>query len=204
MRKTLGILLGLLVRVWVATLRLRVVVDPALRLSEKTPIVLAFLHGQQLLIVGARRRRSTVTLISLSRDGELQAGAMRALGLGRVRGSSSRAGARGLRAIVRAIVAGADAAFAVDGPRGPLGRAKPGAALAAALSGARLVPVAAAGRRVVVLDRSWDRFEIPLPFSRVAICVGAMLDARAARRQPELVDRVLGELRQKAGQALAN
>ena len=73
--------------------------------------------------------------------------------------------------------------------------------MAAALSGARLVPVAAAGRRVVVLKGTWDRFEIPLPFSRVAICIGAMLDARAARSHPELVDRALGELRQKAEQA---
>ena len=202
MRKTLGFLLGLLVRLWVATLRVRVVVDPALRLDDAGPIVLGFLHGQQFLVLGARRRRRTVTLISLSRDGELQTGVMRALGIGCARGSSSRAGARGLLGIVRALTTGADAAFAVDGPRGPLGRAKPGAATAAELSSARLVPLAAAGSRVIVLRRTWDRFEIPLPFSRVAISIGGMLDAGAARRRPEALDRALGELRQRAERML--
>ena len=64
-----------------------------------------------------------------------------------VRGSSSRGGARGLAALVRRLKTGRfDAAFAVDGPRGPYGVPKPGAALAARAAGAVVVPMGSAGR----------------------------------------------------------
>ena len=74
--------------------------------------------------------------------------------------------------MIRAVREGADAAFAVDGPRGPLYTAKRGALVVAERARARLVPVACAARRTWVLQRAWDRFEIPLPFTTVAIAVG--------------------------------
>ena len=68
---------------------------------------------------------------------------MRAQGLGVVRGSSSRGGASCAQAACARTDGPLDAAFAVDGPRGPRGRAKPGVALAARLARARLVPMGA-------------------------------------------------------------
>jgi len=186
-RTLIGFALAIVVRLWLVTLRVRVLVHPALDLAGDRPIVLGFWHGQQLLLLGARRRRLTATLVSLSRDGELQSGVMRGLGFLVERGSSSRGGARGLRSIVRRVCQGADAAFAVDGPRGPRARAKPGAALAAAAAGARLVPTAAFASRALVLERTWDCFEIPLPFARVVVVLGAPLDAAEAACRPELI-----------------
>ena len=71
---------------------------------------------------------------------------------------------------------GADAAFAVDGPRGPRGVAKAGAVLAARLTGAVMVPMAGIVRRGLVLDRAWDRFAVAWPFSVVDVALGAPLD----------------------------
>ena len=82
-------------------------------------------------------------------------------------------------AMIRAVRGGADAAFAVDGPRGPLHSAKRGALVVAERARAELVPVACAARRTWVLHQAWDRFEIPLPFTTVAIAVG-----RARRFEP--------------------
>ena len=158
-------------------------VDPALEAMSDRPWVLAFWHGTQWPLLAWRRRRSTVVLVSLSRDGMMQARALSMQGLRVVRGSRSRGGARGLASLVRMMKRdGVDAAFAVDGPRGPRGVVKGGAVVAARAAGAVLVPMAGAVRRGIVLRRAWDRFAIAWPFTRV-------------RRRARLPDRSSGRRR---------
>jgi lysophospholipid acyltransferase (LPLAT)-like uncharacterized protein len=177
-RGLLGGLLGLVARAWLFTLRLRVEVDPALEALEgETPWVLAFWHGTQWPLLAWARRRRTVVMVSWSKDGAMQARALTRLGLEIVRGSSSRGGARGLVALVRALRRGdRDAAFAVDGPRGPRRKAKPGVVAAARAAGALLVPIGAAVERGLVLGRAWDRFVLAWPFSRVVVRLGGAID----------------------------
>jgi lysophospholipid acyltransferase (LPLAT)-like uncharacterized protein len=195
--KVLGWCVGMLVRMWALTWRIRVLLGPGVALAGPQRVVFAFFHGQQMALVRARQR-SVATLVSWSADGELQTGAMSALGVSVVRGSSSRGGAAGLRALVRGLREGChDLAFAVDGPRGPRGRSKPGAALAARRSGAALVPVASSASHRIVLASAWDRFEIPLPFARVVIVAGTPIDARAAESCP-LLDAAIEQCRLRA------
>jgi lysophospholipid acyltransferase (LPLAT)-like uncharacterized protein len=176
-RVTLGVVLGVVVRLWLATLRVQVRVDPALSAAQDRPWVLAFWHGTQWPLLAWRRRGPTVVLVSWSPDGAMQARALRAQGLMVVRGSSSRGGARGLAALVRAMKRdGADAAFAVDGPRGPRGVVKGGAVVAARAAGAVLVPAAGAIRHGMVLRRAWDRFAIAWPFTRVDVALGGPIE----------------------------
>ena len=175
-----GLLGGLIVRLWLATLRVRVVTHPALEGVRDRPWVMAFWHGTQWPLLAWRRRRPTVVLVSWSRDGRMQARALRVQGFEVVRGSNSHGGARGLAALVRAMRRGADAAFAVDGPRGPHGVVKGGAVVAARAAGAVLVPVAGAVRRGVVLRRAWDRFAIAWPFTRVDVTFGDPVDPATA------------------------
>jgi lysophospholipid acyltransferase (LPLAT)-like uncharacterized protein len=169
------------------------------RLPERA--VYAFWHGNQMALVGARRPRLGV-LVSRSLDGELQTGVLAAFGIAAARGSSSRGGSEGLRALVRWVRRGGSAAFAVDGPRGPRGVCKPGAEAAASLARVPLVAVAAAASRAWVLDRTWDRFSIPAPFCRIAVATRAV-------GQPELgdvphaVERALAAARHDAEAALA-
>ncbi|MCB9576372.1 MAG: DUF374 domain-containing protein [Polyangiaceae bacterium] len=187
MRFCIGFAVGLLVRLWGWTWRVRVHAPAALGVE---PMVLAFWHGTQLALTRARPPRTTA-LVSWSRDGAVSHGAMRALGLGVVRGSSSRGGASGLRAIIRRLRAGGSAVFAVDGPRGPLHRAKPGAAQAARLGKARLVPVGAWASRRWLLSRAWDHFQLPLPFARIVVVAGPALDPARALAQPELLEQAI-------------
>jgi hypothetical protein len=169
--------MGIVARVWLATLRVRVIVDPRLDAADDRPWVLAFFHGTQWPLLAWRRRRKTVVLVSLSRDGQMQAKALALQGLRVVRGSSSRGGVRGLAALVRRMKRErADAAFAVDGPRGPYGVAKPGALAAARAVGGVLVPMGSAMERGMVLDRAWDRFALAWPFSRVTVRLGAPIE----------------------------
>lgn len=167
-----GFFLGLLARVWLWTLRVDVEMAPELVTSTE-PWVLSFFHGTQWPLLAWKRRRTTAVMVSLSRDGRTQARALARLGFSVVRGSSSRGGARGLASLIRALKAGRDVAFAVDGPRGPCGIPKPGAALAARRAGALLVPMGSAMQRGHVFERAWDRFALAWPFSRVAVVLGA-------------------------------
>lgn len=174
LRALLGIAIGLLARLWIATLRVRLEVHP--ELPADPPWVLSFFHGTQWPLLAWRRRRGTVVMVSLSADGAMQARALGALGLRVVRGSSSRGGARGFAALVRAMRGGLDAAFAVDGPRGPCGEPKPGAVVAARRTRAVLVPMGSAVSRGKVFERAWDRFALAWPFSPVAVVLGAPVD----------------------------
>ena len=174
-----GLMVGLFARLWLSTLRLSVVVHPSLQAVGNRPWVLALWHGQMMPLLSYRLRRRTVALVSLSRDGELLCWAFSVLGLSNERGSGSRRGAEGRRAMVRRLRGGWDAAFAADGPRGPRREARPGAIASARDAGGVVVPFTAACARSVVLQRSWDQFEIPLPFSRVAVVLGPPLEPHA-------------------------
>lgn len=178
-RALLGYLLGALARLWLMTLRLELHVHPSLAAvaTDERPWVLAFFHGKQWPLLAWKRRRPTVVLVSLSKDGDIQTRALSTLGFTIVRGSSSRGGARGLAAIVRRLKAGGhDAAFAVDGPRGPYGVAKPGVLLAARAAGALVVPMGSAVRGAKIFARAWDRFELAWPFSRVSVVLDAPVE----------------------------
>jgi lysophospholipid acyltransferase (LPLAT)-like uncharacterized protein len=124
---------------------------------------------------------------------------MRALGFSVIRGSSSRRGASGLKTVVRRLRSGQDAAFAVDGPRGPRGQAKPGAEIAARLARGKCVPLGCAAERACTLKKTWDRFCVPLPFSRVVLWVGPPIEgglaAQAIERANALAERALLEQR---------
>jgi lysophospholipid acyltransferase (LPLAT)-like uncharacterized protein len=176
----LGFVLGLVARLWLWTLRVRVEVHPSLLGDDaaQVPWVLSFFHGTQFPLLAWKRRRKTAVMVSLSKDGAKQARALSLLGFDVVRGSSSREGARGLAALVRMVRReGRDVAFAVDGPKGPYGVPKPGAAFVAGRVGGWLVPMGSAMARGKVFARAWDRFGLPWPFTAVAVVLGAPLPA---------------------------
>lgn len=187
----LGVLLGVIARLWLATLRVRVVVHADLASASDRAWVLAFWHGTQWPLLAWPRRRRTVVMVSHSRDGKLQARALAMQGFRVVRGSSSRGGARGLAALVDVMRRErVDAAFAVDGPRGPREVAKGGAIVAARATGAVVVPMAGAVRRGLVLQRAWDRFALAWPFTRVDVALGRPIDP-AGQGAREEVQRAL-------------
>jgi lysophospholipid acyltransferase (LPLAT)-like uncharacterized protein len=138
--------------------------------------VLVFFHGTQVPLLAWKRRRATAVLVSLSRDGEVQSRVLARAGMRVVRGSSSRGGARGLLELVRALrESPLDAAFAVDGPRGPYGVVHPGAALCARRVDALLVPIGSSARPARVAARAWDRMLLPWPFARAVVVLGPPL-----------------------------
>ncbi len=197
MRAVLGWLLGLVARLWVATLRVRVIEDRALAQAKGRRWVLSFFHGTQLALHALAKRRATAVMVSHSKDGQIQAAAMRSLGFVVVRGSSSRGGAAALAGMVRHVRGGGDAVFAVDGPRGPYGVAKPGAAAVAERGDALLVPAGCAAASAKVLVRAWDKFVLPRPFTRVVIVLGAPV------AEPASLAQAIADCNARAAAALA-
>ncbi len=127
-------------------------------------------------------------MVSWSKDGELQTQVMRRARMEVVRGSTSRGGARALVSMVRALRGAPsddpmDAAFAVDGPRGPLGTVQPGALALARRVDGELVPLGSAALPAKVLVRAWDRMFLPLPFARAVVVVGPELPATAGAQE---------------------
>jgi hypothetical protein len=171
---------ALLIRLLGLTLRYRDRAEPGVTPGYLIPgpSVFAFWH-RSLLVCAHRFRGMGITiLISSSFDGELITRTTELLGFHVVRGSSTRGGAAGLRAMQQAYAEGHCCAITADGPRGPVFVAKPGTALLANSAGPLSADGQPAGTWVGCFYalperawqlRSWDRFLIPKPFSRVVL-----------------------------------
>ena len=134
--------------------------------------IFAFWHGRILPATWFWRDRGIVVMTSQNFDGEWIARIIRRFGYGTARGSTSRGGRRALIQLKRDVAAGRPAAFTVDGPRGPSRRVQPGAVWLAGATGNPILPFHIEADRQWSAP-SWDRTQIPRPFSAVAVAIGA-------------------------------
>ncbi len=128
------------------------------------------------------RRRRIVVMTSRSFDGEYIARFIQRFGYGAARGSSSRGGVGALVEMARLVRAGYPAGFMIDGPRGPRHVAKMGAVLLAKKTGQPVLPFAVNAARHYAAP-SWDRCQLPLPFTRAAVRIAPPIYVPAGRRR---------------------
>jgi lysophospholipid acyltransferase (LPLAT)-like uncharacterized protein len=115
--------------------------------------------------------RNLAGLVSASKDGGLLARVLELFRVEPVRGSSSRRGAQALRELVAWGERGYDLAITPDGPRGPCYTVRDGVIATAQLTGLTIVPSSYRLNWKIKL-KSWDRFQIPVPFARCDIRTG--------------------------------
>ena len=166
-----------------ATVRFRLN-DPAGYFSDvpQEKIIFAIWHNRLSLALILYRRyvarrdrsRKLAALVSASRDGGLLARILELFGVQPVRGSSSRRGAQALREMVSWGERGHDLAITPDGPRGPRYVVQEGVVSTAQLTGLPIVPVAY-HLKWKFCAKSWDRFQVPLPFTLCEVTVGRVL-----------------------------
>ncbi len=137
--------------------------------------IFAFWHGRILPATWFWRDRGIVVMTSQNFDGEWIARIIRRFGYGTARGSTSRGARRALIQLKRDVAAGRPAAFTVDGPRGPARRVQPGAVWLAGATGNPILPFHIEAQRHWSAS-SWDRTQIPRPFSSMAVAIGAPFD----------------------------
>lgn len=150
----------------------------------KLPIY-AVWHDRIFLGTYYFRARGIVFLTSQSRDGEYIARFLQRFGYGVIRGSSTRGGAKGLVEMIRKMKLGLPMGFTVDGPKGPRYVAKTGAVLLAKKSGNPIIPfIVEAGNFFTI--KSWDRLQLPRPFTRAAVFIGKPISVKADAADGEI------------------
>jgi hypothetical protein len=156
------------------TVRVREVLgrERDIRATVAEPYVAAFWHDRFAYPALVWRDGRTAAMVSVHRDGELLARCLERLGVSTVRGSTGRAGEAALMAGVRALRAGTSLGVTPDGPLGPRHVVQPGVIVLASRGGATIVPVSARPRPAIRF-RSWDRFLLPVPGSRIDVAYGA-------------------------------
>jgi len=132
--------------------------------------ILALWHGRILAATPYFANRGIVAMASENFDGEWIARLLGKFGYGAARGSTSRGGPAALRQLVRDVKAHG-VAFTLDGPRGPAAVAQPGAVWLARATGQPLLPFHSEAASSWTL-KSWDRTQIPKPFTTVAMAIG--------------------------------
>jgi len=157
--------------------------------SGRQPI-LGLWHGRIVTGTLFWRRRGFIVITSENFDGEWIARIIRRFGYGTARGSTSRGGVKALVQLKRDMAAGRPAAFTLDGPRGPARLAQPGAVWLAGATGNPILPFHSESEPHWTMS-SWDATQIPKPFSRVAMAIGAPIDV------PDTEERTIEE---KCGQ----
>jgi len=148
--------------------------------AERAPVIVAFWHNRTALMAFFQQRycggRVAATFISRSRDGQFMTEVASHFGIMAVRGSSSRHGTAAALTAIRAAGEGSiDIAITPDGPRGPCYQVQPGLLRLAQITGYPIVPVTYHLGWKYELS-SWDRFQIPFPFSSCRLIMGAPIE----------------------------
>jgi lysophospholipid acyltransferase (LPLAT)-like uncharacterized protein len=169
--------------------------------------VMAFWHGRILPATFYFRRRGIVVITSENFDGEWIARIIERFGYGTARGSTSRGGRKAILQLVRDLKAGRPAGFTLDGPRGPARVAQAGAVWLASTTGNPVLPFHLEASSQWSLP-SWDRTQIPKPFSTVALAVGEPMEvpgdasSEVLEQSRQELERRLGALEARAAQML--
>jgi len=135
--------------------------------SQTEPVIFCLWHNRLAIsmVVHRLHRRKLAALVSASKDGALLAAVLRRFGVEQIRGSTSRRGPQALRELTSHARLGYDLAVTPDGPKGPRYIVQEGVIALAQLTGLPIIPVTCNIRGKLCL-KTWDRFQIPLPFSR--------------------------------------
>jgi lysophospholipid acyltransferase (LPLAT)-like uncharacterized protein len=174
-----------------STLRVRRVhFDRYLGLKARgVPILFALWHGRMFLSIQAHRHEGIVTMASRSKDGEIIARWLERNGYSVVRGSSTRGGSEALREMVRRMRSGRGGALTVDGPTGPPRRVQPGIVQLARMTGGWILPITSSSARPRFLS-SWDRYLLPMPFSRNVVLYGEPFPVDPGESDEEARERI--------------
>jgi lysophospholipid acyltransferase (LPLAT)-like uncharacterized protein len=167
---------AMVIKALLLTLRCRVVDEAGFfASSDSRPVVALIWHNRMLGVAAAfmryyPKRKGAYILNSASRDGAYGAELVRHLGVGSIRGSSSRRGAIALMDLVKKVKEGYDLCITPDGPRGPRYKLSPGVVLLSQHCQVPLMPLVFEYSSFWRL-KSWDGFAIPKPFSRIDLTI---------------------------------
>jgi len=159
---------GSLINLLIKTLNVkRINAESFDEVASKENCVVAFWHGKMFLGWYLQKNKNFSSLVSRSKDGDVLANMLSKWNYSVVRGSSHIGGKEALEMMLEQANAGYSFAITPDGPKGPVRKMKAGAVVLAKKRGMKLFLVGIGYKKKVTL-KSWDSFEVPLPFTRAA------------------------------------
>lgn len=188
--RILGFLTFLAVSLYRLTLRLAVVGEEhrsAVHALGKKPLH-AIWHQRMIGGILAHRGAGYVTMASKSDDGEIIATFLALWGFKAARGSSSKGGDLAVLEFLEALQGAPGGALTPDGPRGPARRCKRGILTLAEQGNMLILPSSSSSTHPKFL-RSWDRFLVPLPFSRCVVVFSPALERKEGEGEAEFLAR---------------
>ena len=174
-------------------------------LKNQQPVIFAHWHGDEIAILHCVSRFNLATMTSTSKDGSLINYVIQKLGGVTSRGSSTRGGTSALKGLIRLIKKGHNTSFAVDGPKGPLYKVKPGVFELSRLTGAQIVPIGVCCYDRWDFPKAWNKTFVPKPFSKVAIYFDSALPAIDRKQNPrdsQLAENLAQHIKQAQGRAV--
>jgi hypothetical protein len=138
-------------------------------LREGRPFLLAHWHGDEIALIQLCRRYRLATMSSKSKDGQMMSVIIRLMGGTATKGSSSRGGAGGLKGLIRLVRAGHNCSFAVDGPKGPIYKVKPGIFELSRLLDCPIYYCGVSVNRAIQFPKAWNKTFLPKPFAKIHI-----------------------------------
>jgi lysophospholipid acyltransferase (LPLAT)-like uncharacterized protein len=140
-------------------------------LKQGQSLIFSSWHGKSWVPAFFLRDLGIFALTSLSRDGSYMTKILESLGWKSIRGSSSRGASRSLLELYRKLKDGESTALTPDGPTGPIYEVKPGIIFLQEKAGSMIIPVGMDARWKKNFA-SWDKYLLPLPFSKTALVFG--------------------------------
>jgi lysophospholipid acyltransferase (LPLAT)-like uncharacterized protein len=184
-------LVWLLIHLVIKSCKLRITgFETVEKLRKKNiPIIYAYWHRHIFVTIYRFKKTGARPLISLSQDGELISQIAVEFGMNPVRGSSSRGGARAFLALVNTIKENhSEVLITADGPKGPSRQIKDGTIRLAQKTNAVIVPIGWLASREKVFLKTWDKFKIPLPFSKITYAYGEPVVIPADARREDFCE----------------
>lgn len=199
-----GLLLYYVVKMLGYTMRIKKIMSD--KFNPEDVFILTFWHNKVvmvLLTISFIKKR--IGLSSPSKDGELITVPLEKFGTEMIRGSSDKDSVKSLIKLIKKVNEGYRMGTPVDGPKGPIHEVKSGMVYLAQKTGKAIVPLGAAYDKKWVFKKSWDKFELPKPFTKAVVIYGepyfVAKDANLEEECAKLKEKI-NELEKKAHEEL--
>lgn len=185
------LLLPLFVRALCMTLKINVINNEGIQelISTKQNFILGFWHGKMFVPWFFFRNKNITALISKSKDGEILSRLLNSFNYNVVRGSSNDGGKEAFEKMLELARNEKSLAITVDGPKGPIKKMKAGAVVIAQRSETPLFLLGVGYNKFFEL-RSWDRFQIPKPFTKVNLLFSNQIDVNKTLTREEITNKI--------------
>lgn len=158
----------ILINIIIKTLKIEIQNKPSFTKNK----IYIFWHSKMFIGWWLFKDLKSTALVSQSKDGDILNNLLNKWNYKTVRGSSSKGGKDAVETLINFVTEGYNAVITPDGPRGPAREIKNGALIISNKCDVPIIPVSINYSSKKILGKSWDKFEIPLPFSKCSVTFG--------------------------------